>query len=51
MAYKYQTPSKLGIDCRKARKCVSLITGQIVTRNSLRAAPAKNLRKQKATKH
>lgn len=40
--YKYQPPSKLGIDGRKASKCVSLITGETVTRASLNALkPAK----------
>lgn len=42
MAYKYSRPSTYGLDGRRAGKCVSLITGETVTRASLNAKkPAK----------
>lgn len=39
MAYAYSKPSKMGVDGRKAGKCVSLITGQTVTRATLNTPP------------
>lgn len=40
MAYKYSKPSAYGLDGRKAGKCVSLLTGETVTRASLNAEKA-----------
>lgn len=35
MAYKHSTPSSFGLDGRKAGKCISLVTGAVVTRQEL----------------
>lgn len=44
MAYAYTTPSRTGIDGRKAGKCVSLMTGNTISRADLaRIAKAKAL--------
>jgi len=34
--HKWQAPSRAGLDGRKAGKCVSLLTGEVITRKTLR---------------
>lgn len=46
MAYKYQSPSRLGVDGRKAGKCISIVTGETVTRRSLNEQAKLNNRKK-----
>lgn len=49
MAYKYSKPTAYGLDGRKAGKCVSLITGETVTRATLEAKkPVKRRKGRKA---
>lgn len=48
--YKYQSPSRGGIDGRKAGKCVSLITGATISRADLeRIAKAKARKARKGS--
>lgn len=35
MSYAYTLPSRQGVDGRKAGKCISLVTGETVTRATL----------------
>jgi hypothetical protein len=42
MSYAYTIPSRMGVDGRKAGKCVSLMTGETVTRSTLLANRAAN---------
>lgn len=44
--YKYQSPSKHGLDGRRASRCVSLVTGETVTRASLEASKPKKGKKK-----
>ena len=48
--YKWETPSRQGIDGRKAGKCISLVTGQPVTRSDLEAAKRRKAREAKKRK-
>lgn len=49
--YKYQPPSRGGIDGRKAGKCVSLLTGATISRADLNRIAKAKARKAKTGRY